>query len=748
MAPASIDKTPGERQAARILVVDDDPRLLASLCSLLEQEGHRIMTAEGGRAALRAIDDQPFDLAMLDLRMPDIDGFDIMEKLSGAQPDCGVVVVSGETSFTSVSRALRRGALDYIRKPFDPEELLAIVDSVLAKRALIYAHEHVSMQLEKSEELHRYIVNSSPDIVFMLDHQGRFCFVNSKVESLLGYQQSELLGRHFRHILDNRDLARGTYALAGPNISAHNPRTLEVRLKTRGNRKATRHFEITAFPIGAATWPQVSGEIGHRGEACYYGTARDVTERKEAEAFINFQAYHDLLTRLPNRTLFKDRLDLAITHARRSEQKLAVMFLDLDRFKIINDTLGHAMGDRLLQAVTHRLEQCLRRGDTLSRFGGDEFTLLLPSIRNEEDARQIARKLIKAFHEPFKLDTHEVFVGVSIGIAIFPEAGESLDQLIQNADIAMYHVKARGKDGYRFYSADMCVDTADRLSLERDLRAALDQDELRVFYQPQVCSTSNRVVGLEALVRWQHPEQGLLYPRDFLPLAEETKLIGRLSERVLDIACRDVGQWIRDGHKDLRLAVNLSPLQVEHPRFVGTLMDQLQLHNFPPGNLEIEITENVIMKDLEHISQKLRELAGRGVRIAIDDFGTGYSSLNYINRLPIHTLKVDQSFVRDIRSSGDEACIVNAIVAMAHGLKLDIVAEGVETEEQLTYLKKLGCHQVQGFYYSPARPKEIIEKSLGQISERIHFLAAGQLPSNWPAASPRSVRKPSMPSGN
>lgn len=718
MTPASIEKTPGERQAAKILVVDDDPRLLASLSSLLKQEGHEVTEAEGGKAALRAIDDQSFDLAMLDLRMPEVDGFDVMERLSQAQPDCGAIVVSGESSFTAVSRALRRGALDYIRKPFDPEELLAIVHNVLSKRSLILAHEHVSMRLEKSEELHRYIVNSSPDIVFMLDDQGKFCFVNNKVESLLGYQQTELLGRHFRHILDNRDLARGTYALTGPNISAHNPRTLEVRLKTRGNRKATRHFEITAFPIDAETWPQDDGKTSHGGEARYYGTARDVTERKEAEAFINFQAYHDLLTRLPNRALFKDRLDLAITHARRSEQKLAVMFLDLDRFKVINDTLGHAMGDRLLQAVTHRLERCLRKGDTLSRFGGDEFTLLLPSINNHEDARQISKKLIKALREPFQLGNHEVFVGVSIGIATYPDAGESMDQLIQNADIAMYHVKARGKDDYQFFSETMRVDTADRLNLERDLRLALDRDELRVFYQPQVCSITNRVVGLEALVRWEHPQQGLLYPGDFLPLAEETKLIGRLSERVLDIACRDVGQWIRDGHKDLRLAVNLSPLQVEHPRFVTTLMDQLHGHNFPPGNLEIEITENAIMKDLEHISQKLRELADLDVRIAIDDFGTGYSSLNYIHRLPIHTLKVDQSFVRDIRSGEDEACIVNAIVAMAHGLRLEIVAEGVETEEQLAYLKKLGCHKVQGFYYGPARPKEIIEKSLGQVPAR------------------------------
>jgi len=548
----------------------------------------------------------------------------------------------------------------------------------------------------------------------MLDAEGHFCFINSKVESLLGYKPVELCGRHFRHILDDRDVARGIYALNAPDISADNPRTLEIRLKTRGSRRATRHFEITAFPIDPQSWTHNSRtQGGGSGQnASYYGTARDVTERKEAEAFINFQAYHDLLTRLPNRALFKDRLELAITHARRERQKLAVMFLDLDRFKVINDTLGHAMGDRLLQAVTQRLESCLRKGDTLSRFGGDEFTLLLPSIHSNEDASQIARKLIKTLKAPFVLGEHEVFVGVSIGISTYPEAGDTMDQLIQNADIAMYNVKARGKDSYRFFSESMSVDSTNRLHLERDLRLALERGELRVFYQPQVCAATDRIVGLEALVRWQHPERGLLYPRDFLGLAEETKLISRLSEQVLDQACRDVGQWIRAGHQDLRLAVNLSPVEVEHPRFVETLMDRVNANRFPPGNLEIEITENVIMNDLEQISQKLRELADLGVRIAIDDFGTGYSSLNYLHRLPIHTLKVDQSFVKAIRSGVDDACIVNAIIAMAHGLKLEIVAEGVETDKQLEYLRTLGCHQVQGFFYGPAQPATDISKLL------------------------------------
>ncbi len=708
---------------ASILVADDDPRLLKSLADLLEKQGYWVSPALGGKAACQALEQNRFDLAMLDLRMPDMDGFDVMAHAARVQPDCGIIVVSGESSFSAVSRALRRGAQDYIKKPFDPDELLATLEAMLGKRTLIRAHADVQRRLEKSEALHRYIVNSSPDIVFMLDNKGHFCFVNSKIESLLGYRPDDLNGEHFSIILDEQDVVRGTYALRDPSISADNPRTLEVSLKTRGSRKANRYFEVTAFPIDHETWPATAEPQDPKctTKARFYGTARDVTERKEAEAFINFQAYHDLLTRLPNRALFKDRLNLAITQARRNDQKLAVMFLDLDRFKIINDTLGHAMGDRLLQAVTQRLENCLRKGDTLSRFGGDEFTLLLPAIASHDDARQIARKLIQALRKPFQLAEHEVFVGVSIGIALFPEAGNSLDQLIQNADIAMYHVKARGKDGYRFYSETMSIDSANRLSLERDLRRALDNDELRVFYQPQVCANSGQIVGLEALVRWQHPERGLLYPRDFLPLAEETRLIVDLSEQVLSKACQQVKRWIAQGHDNLRLAVNLSPIQVDHPRFVENLLQQLQSLNFPAGNLEIEITENVIMSDLEQISLKLRELAERGIRIAIDDFGTGYSSLNYLHRLPIHTLKVDQSFVKAIRNGDDGACIVNAIVAMAHGLKLDIVAEGVETDSQLAYLRGLGCHQVQGFFYGPAQPADAISRMLGlqQVSAAV-----------------------------
>ncbi|WP_417547090.1 EAL domain-containing protein [Marinobacter segnicrescens] len=694
------------RARQQVLVADDNPRLLASLASLLSDHGFRPVTASNGSEACRLLQEHHFTMALLDLNMPGRDGFQVMEEASRLQPDCALVVVSGETSFRAVSRALRRGASDYIRKPFDPDEVLATLENVLGKQSLIRAHEDVQQRLEKSESLHRYIVNNSPDIVFMLDGQGRFCFLNRKVVNLLGYQPTDLLGKHFRLLLDEEEASRSKLALKNPGISADHPVSFEVCLRASGSSRASRHFEITAFPISDDSW-RTLGDREYSDLSLhprYYGIARDVTERKEAEAFISFQAYHDLLTRLPNRALFRDRLNMALNHASRHQQQLAVMFLDLDRFKIINDTLGHTVGDRLLQAVTQRLERCLRKGDTLSRFGGDEFTLLLPAVPDREHAAVIANKLIDTLREPFVLDNQDIYIGVSIGIAMFPEAGDTIEQLIRNADLAMYQVKTRGKDGYCFFDSSMTVDTGERLTLERDLRRAISEGELRVHYQPQVCLRTHRITGLEALVRWQHPERGLLMPADFLPLASETNLISEISHQVLAFACEEVGQWIAAGHQDLRLAVNLSPVQVEHPLFTERLMSQLRQIGFPPANLEIEITENVIMNDLEQVSHTLRELARHGVRIAIDDFGTGYSSLSYLHHLPIHTLKIDRSFVHGIRSGNDGACIVNAIIAMAQGLKLEIVAEGVETQDQLDYLSTSDCNLVQGFLFGRPQP--------------------------------------------
>jgi diguanylate cyclase (GGDEF)-like protein/PAS domain S-box-containing protein len=692
-------------ERAKILVVDDEHRLLTSLETLLTSEGFRVSTALGGINACEALKANDFDLVLLDLNMPDIDGHQVMDFIAEHQMDPAVIVVSGESSFSAVSKALRRGAYDYLRKPYDSEELINTTRNCLQKVMLEKAHHSMQARLQKSEELHRYIVNSSPDVVFMLDRQGRFTFLNRKVESLLGYSKQELLGQSYQAIIEDDDIDRAKYIFDIQGKKRDGAWSSELRLKVKKNEHSSRHFEITFFPIERKIKQNGIDSLQVVGT---YGTARDITERKEAEEFINFQAYHDLLTRLPNRSLFKDRLNLALAQAKRNSKELAVMFLDLDRFKVVNDSLGHAMGDRLLQAVALRLDNVIRKCDTLSRFGGDEFTLLLPNVNSAEDARIIAKKVINTLKEPFLLGEHEVFVGVSIGIAMFPGAGETVDQLIQNADVAMYHVKSRGKDGYQFFSHSMEVADSNRIKLEREIRGALENNEFKVFYQPQMSAQNNEIIGVEALVRWEHPTRGLVYPGEFLPLAEETRMMPDISEWVLDQACKEVGSWISNGHPNIRLSVNFCPLQVEHPKFVERLLSTLEENSFPASNLEVEITENTIMNDLEQMTKKLNRLSEHGVTIAIDDFGTGYSSLNYLSKLPIHTLKVDQSFVRDIEDSMDEACIVNAIVNMAHGLKLNIVAEGVETETQLNYLRELGCQVIQGFYFGRAEPGHAI----------------------------------------
>ncbi|MCP5206186.1 MAG: EAL domain-containing protein [Hahellaceae bacterium] len=707
---------------ARILIVDDEPRLIQSLQELLQGYGYQVDTAQGGGNACQYLLKKKFDLVLLDLRMHDMSGHEVMDFMAKQEITTATIVVSGESSFSAVSKALRRGAYDYLKKPYDPEELVSTVKNALRKKLMENSHEIMQRKLQRSEELHRYIVNSSPDIVFMLDRQGRFTFLNNKVESILSYSKKSLLGLHYSEIVGNDDVERARYLFGQVGENQRSIRSFELHLKTADGMRSNRFFDITIFPIerNISDLKSQGADSKARKFIGIYGTARDITERKEAEDFINFQAYHDLLTRLPNRALFKDRLNLAIAQAKRNNYKLAVMFLDLDRFKVINDTLGHAMGDRLLQSVAARMESCLREGDTLSRFGGDEFTLLLPEITGREDSRKIARKLINVLKEPFTLGDHEVFVGVSIGIAMYPEGGTSVEQIIQNADVAMYHVKGRGKDGYQFFVESMNTPSSNRLKLERDLRRAIDNNELEVYYQPQVNAQSSEIIGVEALVRWNHPEKGLIFPAEFLPLAEETKLIIKISEWVFETACREVKQWIDAGHTNIRLAVNCSPTQIEHPRFVEKLMVQLKSYNFPSKNLEIELTENVIMNDLEYMINKLNQLAEQGVTIAIDDFGTGYSSLSYLTKLPIHTLKVDQSFVRDIQHKRTDACIVNAIIAMARGLQLNIVAEGVENAVQLEYLKSLGCHEIQGFFFGKARPAK---ETLALISRNLQSQA-------------------------
>lgn len=689
-----------------VLIVDDQPRMLQSLQGLMVGSGYKVITALGGQQATECLLEHDVDLMLLDLKMPGFSGHQVMDFVEANELNTTVIVVSGETCFDAMSQVLRSRAYDYIRKPYVPEDLLHTVENALNARQLECQNQIMNDRLAQSEKLHRYLINSSPDIVYMLDNDGYFTFVNDCIAELLGYRREELVGMHYRELIYIADAEQASYVFSPRAADDTTPRNVELRFKSRDGQRAPRYFETKTIPIELQANPIL--EVGEIKEPLMgvYGVARDISDRKEAERTINFQAYHDLLTRLPNRSLFKDRLNLAVAQAKRAGHQMAVMFLDLDRFKLVNDTLGHIYGDELLQQVSQKLQACLRDGDTLARFGGDEFTLLMPEIDCKEDAAVVARKVIERLRQPFVIEGHEIYVTISVGIAMYPQDGTSMDSLVKNADIAMYHIKGRGKNDYQFYNREMNQATMQRLSLERDMRKGLENDQFELFFQPQMDVISGRIVAFEALVRWRHQSHGLIAPSEFIHVAEETGLILPLGEWVLRKACSVLRKWREQGIDDVRMAINLSSMQIEHKSFIGLVNEVLRENNLSGHDLEMEITENLIMQDMENSIKKLVQLNEIGVQVAIDDFGTGYSSLSYLQKLPIHTLKIDRSFVSEIEKGDDEACIVDAVIAMASGLKLNLIAEGVEDAYQVEYLREKGCGEMQGFYFGKPVPEE------------------------------------------
>jgi diguanylate cyclase (GGDEF)-like protein len=450
--------------------------------------------------------------------------------------------------------------------------------------------------------------------------------------------------------------------------------------------------------------------VGMSMIACLLEDEREASELATVE--MEHLAYHDALTGLPNRPLFMDRLIMALAQGNRVNQKLAVFFLDLDRFKNINDSLGHSTGDTLLKAVAERIRRCMREGDTVARFGGDEFTLLIPRIDYIEDAAKIAQKILETVKIPFNLGGQELFVSTSIGISISPSDGTDPETLVRNADSAMYRAKDQGRDNYQLYAPAMNARALEHLALENMLRKALSHRELVLFYQPVTDMETKRVIGVEALIRWKHPDLGLLSPANFISVAETSGLILPIGEWVLRTACSQIKLWQKRIDSDLFVAVNLSARQFQQPNLVEQIGEVLAEANLNPECLELEITESNAMQNADNTIHTLRELKNLGVRIAMDDFGTGYSSLSYLKRFPIDTLKLDQSFVRNITTDPIDAAIATAVIAMAHSLNLKVVGEGVETEEQFAFLQRQKCDSIQGYLFSPPLSVENLEAYL------------------------------------
>ena len=551
--------------------------------------------------------------------------------------------------------------------------------------------------LRESEAKHRDLVENINEVIYSLDEKGQITYVSPVAEQLGGYTQSETIGHSFMEFVHPDDL---------PNLIESYQRTISGNLEPSEYRVVTKSGEIRW--VRTSSRPVYDGDriIGLRA------VLMDITDRKQAENQVKYLAYHDGLTGLPNRTLLSDRLAMALAQRRRDGQSLAVIFLDLDRFKLINDTVGHAAGDEALQRIAERLTSAVREGDTVARLGGDEFTVLLPAVTGVVDACEVAERILERLTKPLALAAHEFHVSASIGVALYPTDGDDAESLLRNADTAMYWAKDEGKNRFQLFAAAMNAQIQDRASLESDLRHALDRGEITVYYQPQVNIESGQIMGMEALARWQHPERGILLPADFVPLAEETGLILPIGEWVLRTSCAQCKAYQEAGLPLVRVAVNLSSRQFQDPGLVAMVTDALKETGLDPDYLDLEITEGTAMRDVEFTVDTLRQLRGMGVHISIDDFGTGYSSLAYMSRFPVDSVKIDRSFVGDAPANPDDAAIVTAIIALARTLNLRAVAEGVQTKEQLAILKERQCHEAQGYLWSKPVPAHIMKTIL------------------------------------
>lgn len=690
--------------SVKLLLVDDEIRLLESGRKLLERAGFDVSTAQNGEDAIASLQSSEFDLAILDLNMPGISGHEVMEYINEEGINTSVIVISGETGFEAVSRAFHLGAFDYLQKPYEYDALINTIQNALNKQELEKSFLILRKKLERSEKLHRFMVESSPDIIFIVDKNGRFVFVNNRAEDVLGYSKDELIGEHYSHIVEPASLEQASYCFLERREGSRATRGEEIWLTC----KPGMHFDNSKNKIAielnsVGVYEHESVEDENKSFSGTYVVARDITNRLASERLIHYQAYHDLLTGLPNRALFLDRLSTAISNAKRKDNNLAVMFLDLDRFKVVNDSLGHTTGDELLKAVGERLSSCLREGDSLARLGGDEFIVLLPHISSEADAHVVGNKIVEAIKKPFSIEGHELYLTVSVGVSMYPRDGDNAETLIKHSDVAMYHTKEQGKNSYHLYEDNMSVKNNLLLNIENEIRKGIKEQQFEVFYQPQIILRSGEVAGVEALLRWNHPEQGLLSPSHFLSVAEDSGLICELGDWVLDEVLKEIQAWQEEGLKIRRFAVNFSGKQIEQKDFVDKIIKALKKYRTPKNTLEIEVTESVLMRDIDFTISKLKQLHDVGVNIAIDDFGTGYSSLSLLQKLPLNRLKIDRSFIQDMEQGTDRS-IIEAIAHMAKGLELEMVAEGVEQEYQLRFLRQLQCPIVQGFIFSQGVP--------------------------------------------
>lgn len=684
----------------KILLADDDVTIRFLMQAALEQAGFEVVLASNGEEAIQLFNTSTPDMVMLDVEMPQMNGYQVCTYLrKQIGNELPIIMVTGMDDVQSIDHAFEVGATDFIAKPINW--------NLINYRLLYLRRAYLNLlDLKNANARSKAIFSAIPDTMFILDNKGHIVDTQSSSDkkAFLDFQTGDDLNRRLPE-----NITRAHLEAAGRARKYGTVEHFEYQLNDDNNNRE-KFYESRVLTID-------SDEI-----LCL---VRDITERKDSENRIFRLAYFDSLTGLPNRQSFIERLKREIKRAKYVGSKLAILFLDLDGFKSINDTMGHNTGDVILQWAADRLQSSTRSSDfvsrsnttgseiELARLGGDEFTVVIPNLIRAEDALTLAHRIRETMRHPFRLDSRDVVLTTSIGIALYPDDGEDVEALLKHADTAMYHAKTEGRDNCQFYSITLTQEAEKRLNLENDLRDALKNNEFQVLYQPQFDVEESCFKSAEALLRWHHPKQGLISPLDFIPLAEENGLIIPIGEWVLRTACTDAAHWIKNGD-DLRIAVNLSPLQFKNPDLIKSVLTILTETGLPPEKLTLEVTEGALMEYSENTLNTLRALRNNKIHIALDDFGTGYSSMNYLKRLPINSIKVDQSFVNGLLDDKDSLAIVRSIITLSKNLGFQITAEGIETLDQAEILKFLGCETLQGFYFS----KPLSKNNIFQLSNK------------------------------
>ncbi|MBV8804676.1 MAG: EAL domain-containing protein [Sinobacteraceae bacterium] len=626
---------------------------------------------------------------LVDLFLPDSSGLDTFAQLFHAAPEIPILVLS-DTQHEDVARlAVHQGAQDYFLKNHLDDHLLPKTLRTIIERA------ESAEALYEEQERARVTLDSIGDAVISTDLWGRVTYLNVIAEKLTGWTRGEAAGRAIDEVFRAVDGASGDDVRRVMELAIRE--NTPVGLTSNGSSPADDGVEAP-MEDSAAPIHNRRGEV--TGAVLVF---RDTSKASALSHRMSYLAQHDSLTDLPNRVLLKDRLSHAISLAQRRRKKMAVLFLDIDRFKHINDTLGHEVGDRLLQSVARRLLICVRRSDTVSRQGGDEFVILLSEINRAQDAAGSAEKMLQALSAPHRIGQHELRITASVGIVVYPDDETDAEMLLKHADFAMYHAKEQGRNNYQFFEPSLNARALERQVLESGLSRAIQGDELVLHYQPTLNLQTGDIVGVEAFVRWRHPERGLILPSEFVPIAETSGTVVPMGRWVLREGCRQVKGWQSAGLESLRIAVNVSAAELRDTQYVQCTRRILEETGLAPQDLELELRESVLMQDAPFVLDVLQELKALEIRIALDDFGTGYSSLSHLKQFPIDTLKIDQSFVRELTTDSDTNGIVSAVIGMGRTLGMQVVAEGVESSEQLACLKQLACPLAQGFYFGKPR---------------------------------------------